>query len=68
MADEKRKVSSEDLEYAGVSKSGLARKAGQAMEDRNVRMKKAMDEALGEGKEDHSCYNGDCANRKKEKE
>jgi hypothetical protein len=68
MADEKRKATSADLKYAGVSKSGLARKAGAAIEDRNVRMQKAMKEALGEDQEDHACYSGDCANRKKEKE
>ena len=67
MADDARKAKSEDLKWAGVSKSGLARKAAEAIEDRNSRMKAALDAALGETSQDHSCYNGDCKNRQAEK-
>lgn len=63
-----RKATPEDLKWVGIRPSGNARTSATAIQDRNANMKKALDEALGEDKENHSCFDGECANRKKEKE
>lgn len=71
MANPIHKTTPEDLKWVGVRPSGTARTAITAIEDRNKNMKKALDEALGEdqqSQEDHACYDGECANRKKERE
>jgi hypothetical protein len=68
MADKPRQATSEDLKWAGVQKSGLARSAAEAIEGRNARMKAALDAALGEdAPAEHACYSEDCKNRQAEK-